>query len=815
MKISYNWLRDYIDVSISADKLKDILTNLGLEVEGIEEYESIKGGLEGLVVGKVLECEKHPNADKLKVTKVDIGEDTPLNIICGAPNVEVGQKVVVAKIGTKVFINKKEVELEKVKIRGIESEGMICAEDEIGLGNSHEGIIVLDERFEVGKPLKDYFDIYKDIVFEIGITPNRIDAASHFGVARDLAAYLSLKNPIKANLPDVSSFKVDDNSYPIEVVIKNTKACRRYAGVSISGVKIQESPQWLKNRLKAIGLNPINNVVDITNYVLHEMGQPLHAFDADKIAGKKIIVQNVQNGTKLITLDEKERFLTESDLIICDVEKPLCIAGVMGGLESGVTENTINVFLESAYFDPGNIRKTSKHHGLVTDSSFRFERGVNPELTIYALKRAALLIQNIAGGKVSSDIIDVYPVPFIPSVIELHYDYFKKLSGLDIPINTLKNILKSLDFEIKEEHDDFIVLIAPLYRVDVTRPADVVEEVLRIYGYDNVPMPNKFSFSFSYDSFPENEKIIDKISDFISAQGFNEIMCNSLTASSYYKNLKKYPLNRCVKIINPLSSELDVLRQTLLFGGLESIVRNVNRKINNLRFYEFGNVYFFENGDPSNLENYKEELHLGIWLHGNTSENNWITKPQKYTFFHLKGIIELLFERLGVDIYKLNQEYLNDDIFVEGLVFLFNDKQVVEMGIINPVLLKKFEIEDDVLFAEINWNLLVDLSKQNSIEFKELINFPEVRRDLSMILDKNITYIQIKNVAFETEKILLKRINLFDVYESEQIGKDKKSYALSLYLQDNTKTLTDNEIDDVMNRLMKAFEEKLGAQIRK
>jgi len=815
MKISYNWLRDYIDVSLPVEKLKDILTNLGLEVEGIEEFESIKGGLEGLVVGKVLECEKHPNADKLKIAKVDIGKEQPLNIVCGAPNVEAGQKVVVATLGTKVFINKKLVKLEKSKIRGVVSEGMICAEDEIGLGDSHEGIIVLDDKYEVGKPLKDYFDIYKDFVFEIGITPNRIDAASHFGVARDLAAFLSIKNPIKANLPDVSSFKVDDNSYPIEVVIKNTKACKRYAGVSISGVKIQESPQWLKNRIKAIGLNPINNVVDITNFVLHEMGQPLHAFDADKIAGRKIIVQNVEKGTKLVTLDEKERILTENDLLICDSEKPLCLAGVIGGLESGVTTNTVNVFLESAYFDPGTIRNTSKYHGIITDSSFRFERGVNPELTIYALKRAALLIQNIAGGKISSDIIDVYPVPFVPFVIQLSYEYFKKLSGLELSKEVLINILKSLDFEIKEENKDSMVLIAPLYRVDVTRPADVVEEVLRVYGYDNVPIPNKFSFSISSKSFPENEKITYEISNFISALGFHEIMCNSLTSSDYYKNLEKFPLKYCVKILNPLSSELNVLRQTLLFGGIESIVRNVNRRINNIRFFEFGNVYFLKNDDPTRLENYNEEMHLGIWLYGNTSDDNWITHPQKYTFYHLKGVVELLFKKLGVDIDKLDMEYVRDEIYADGLMFLNKDAKIIELGVVNSLILKKFEINDNVFFAEINWDKLVELSKQNKVEYEELINFPEVRRDLSMILDKNITYLQLKNLAFETEKKLLKKINLFDVYEGEQIGKNKKSYALSFILQDKTKTLTDKEIDDVMNKLMNAFEQKLGAQIRK
>jgi phenylalanyl-tRNA synthetase beta chain len=819
MNISYNWLKDYIKIDLKPEEVSQILTNIGLEVEAIETYEQVKGGMEGLVIGKVLTCEKHPNADKLSVTTVDIGKGEPLHIVCGAPNVAAGQKVVVAPEGVTLYKGNESLTLQKVKIRGEISEGMICAEDEIGIGTDHEGIIVLEDDLPVGKPAKDHYQIEHDTIFVIGLTPNRIDSSSHYGTARDIAAFLSQKSKVLLTKPDVSAFKTDSVNFPVEVIIENPDSCRRYAGVSVAGVTIAPSPEWLQKKLLAIGLSPINNVVDITNFVLHELGQPLHAFDADRIAGKRIIVKNMPAGTRFTTLDGQEHELSSEDLMICDGERPVALAGIFGGLESGITDATKNVFIESAYFNPVSVRRTSKRLGINTDSSFRFERGADPTITILALKRAAMLMKELAGGKIASDIVDVYPSPIEPCMVELSYKNIDRLIGKKIEHNLIKNILKSLEFEIKQENEQGLAVLVPPYRVDVTREADVIEEILRIYGYNNVEISEELHGSISYTSKPDREKIVNIVSDYLTDSGFHEIICNSLTKAGYYDNLVGYTSERLVRILNPLSNDLNVLRQTLLFGGLETIIHNANRKNPNLMLYEFGTCYFYDkknmNNDP--LDNYSEYQHLALFMTGKKNETNWLTKEDSFSFFDLKAYIENIFLKLGFQVDDFQTEDLENrkDIFSKGLAYRHQKDTIAEFGLVASRLLKMFDLKADVFYANLYWDRIINKLRDHKIRFSELPKYPEVKRDLSMILDKSVTYEQIKKLAYQTESSLLKNVHLFDVYDGEGIEKSKKSYAVTFVLQDLTKTLVDSEIDEVMARLMSAYEKKLGAKIRK
>lgn len=814
MRISYNWLKQYIDLKPEPQEVSKILVNLGLEVESLEQWQSIKGGLEGFVVGQVLECSKHPNADKLSLIKVDIGTDEQLSIVCGAPNVAAGQKVIVATVGTKIYSGSEVFEIKKSKIRGELSEGMICAEDEMGIGESHDGIMVLDPDVKVGTLAKDYFKVENDWVFEIGLTPNRIDSASHYGVARDLAAYFTQSSPVLLTKPSIEKFETENTSLTIPVIVENNEACKRYSGVTLSGVTIKESPEWLKNRLLAIGVRPINNVVDITNYVLHEFGQPLHAFDADMIKGKKVIVNTLQEGTFFTTLDEVERKLSSADLMICNESEGMCMAGIFGGLHSGVTETTKNIFLESAYFNPVWIRKSARRHNLNTDSSFRFERGTDPNNTILALKRAALLIKEIAGGSVSSELMDVYPEPVQHFKVDIIYKGINSLIGKNLDKKIIKNILKSLEIIIDNETEEGLSLLVPPYRVDVKREADIVEEIMRIYGYNNIEFTDKVLSTLTYSTKPEPSAIQNLISDFLSGQGFHEIMCNSLTKSSYYETRETFK-DTIAYIINPLSSDLNCMRQNLVFGGLESIAYNINRKNQNLKFYEFGNCYFFNKKDTTNkLDQYSENLRLGIFLTGLETEPNWITNPRNITLFHLKSFVDNALKKAGLTNKVISLPIENSDIYSNGLVYEINNQKVAELGIINNKLLKEFDIKQEVFVGEINWTLLLKLIQNRKITYKEISKYPEVKRDLSMILDSSVKYEQIVKLTEKTEKKLIKDINLFDVYQGEKIEKGKKSYAVSFILQDEEKTLTDQQIDKVMSNLMKVFENELGAKIR-
>jgi len=815
MKISYNWLKNYIDTDLSPNEAAKILTNTGLEVEGIEHFESVKGGLEGLVIGKVTTCKKHPNADKLSVTTVDVGEEKELPIVCGAPNVAQGQKVVVAKVGTTLYLGNDELKIKKAKIRGEVSEGMICAEDEIGLGTSHEGIMVLDDSAKEGTPANQYFEIETDTIFEIGLTPNRIDGASHIGTARDLAAFLNLNKKIDIKKPSVAHFKVDNNNLPIEIEIENREACPRYTGITVSNIKIGQSPQWLQNKLKAIGLNPINNLVDISNFVLHETGQPLHFFDADKIEGKKVIIKTLKEGTIFTTLDGKERKLSAEDLMICNPKEGMCIAGVFGGIKSGVTENTKNVFIESAYFNPVFIRKTAKRHGLHTDASFRFERGADPNNTIYPLKRAALLIKEIAGGDISSDIVDIYPHPVKNCTIDLTYKNLKRLTGKEIDKDIVKKILKSLDIKIIHENDELLNLEIPTYRVDVTREADVIEEILRIYGYNNIEITDHVNSSISYSQKPDKEKIQNLISETLTASGFHEIMCNSLTKAEYYTDLTSYPANHLVSIFNPLSNDLNVMRQTLLFGGLESIAHNINRRNPDLKLYEFGNCYYKKKTENENpLKKFKENRQTAIFITGNKTTESWVNKQEPATFFYLKSFVENILEKLGIDSNQMQQNEVKKDIFSDGLTYSVNNKILVDFGFVNKKILKTFDIDVPVYYAEFNWDNVLKVTATHHIRFTEIPKYPEVRRDLALLIDKEVRFNQIKELAYKTEKKLLKKVSLFDVFEGEKLGNHKKSYAVSFILQDEHKTLTDKQIDKIMNNFIRVFEKEIGAQIR-
>ena len=817
MKISYSWLKEYIDVNLTPQKMSDILTSIGLEVESLEKVEAVKGGLKGVVIGQVLTCAKHPDADKLSITTVNIGKTEPLNIVCGAPNVAAGQKVMVATVGTTLYFNDSELTLKKTRIRGQLSEGMICAEDELGLGTSHDGIMVLPSDAPIGTPASDFFNLEDDYQFEIGLTPNRIDAASHFGVARDLAAYLNLTKDTKATKPSVDHFKIDSNNLPIPVEVKNAEACPRYSGLTISNVRVGPSPEWLQKRLRSIGLSPINNVVDVTNFVLHEVGQPLHAFDADKIEGKKVVVGTLPQDSPFTTLDDVERKLSSEDLMICNTTEGMCIAGVFGGNKSGVNEGTKNIFLESAYFNPVWIRKTAKRHGLSTDASFRYERGADPNITIWALKRAAMLIKEITGGKISSEIVDVYPNPVENFRVELSIDYTTKLIGKNIPKETIRQILTGLDIAIEAENDDMLSLSIPPYRVDVQRPADVVEEILRIYGYNNVEISNKVNSTLAHSTRPNKQMVTKLISDTLTGIGMYEIMCNSLTKKAYYDKLKTYPTENTVEIINPLSTDLNGLRQTLLFGGLESVIYNINRKKGNLKLYEWGNCYTFDKTKESYevaLKAYNEDMRLALWLTGDDTEESWMKKQEKITFYHLKANVFNILDKLGIDTNSLNLSEAPSDIFEYGISLVINGKTFGYLGMVSKRICKDFDIKQEVYFAELEWESLFKMAKKNRVQFNEIPKYPEVRRDLALLVNEDVTFAQIKEVAQKSERKLVKDINLFDVYKGANLGEGKKSYAVSFILQDDSKTLTDKQIDKVMNNLIGAFDRDLGAQIR-
>lgn len=809
MKISYNWLKQFIKIDWNAEKTGELLTDLGLEIEGIDAYQSVKGGLEGVIIGEVLTCEQHPNADRLKVTTVNIGAKEPLHIVCGAPNVEAGQKVPVATIGTTLYTLEGEAwTIKKGKIRGEVSEGMICSEDEIGLGTSHDGIMVLDKDIKVGTPAAEIFEVENDHVFEIGLTPNRADAMSHFGVARDLKAGL-IQQDINLELitPSVSAFHVDNRALKIDVDLKDKKRAPRYCGVTISGLKVEDSPSWLQHRLKAIGLSPINNVVDATNYVLHELGQPLHAFDADKINGKKIIVKTLPTGTKFVTLDEVERELHEEDLMICDgKENPMCIAGVFGGIHSGVTEETTSIFLESAYFDPVSIRKTAKRHALNTDASFRFERGIDPNITEYALKRAALLIAEIADGEITSDVIDEYPLKIEDFQVRLSFENAKNLIGEDIPREIIKRILMSLDIKINNVTETGLGLTVPSYRNDVQREADIIEEILRVYGYNNVGTTEKLNASISNSSRFEDHKVQNVIGNQLVSQGFYEIMANSLTSPDYAKLSEQLKEEHNVTMLNPLSTDLSVLRQSLLFSGLEAITHNINRRQTSLKLFEFGKTYHNYN------ETREEHKHLSLLVTGNKTADRWNAENKPSDFFYLKGNVDAILNRLGIS--RARTSPIKNDVFSEGLSLGLGKTKLVDFGIVKKSILKKFGISQEVLFADFNWDNILEVAKRNKITFTDIPKYPEVRRDFALLLDQSVSFEEIHKIANQSEKQLLKNVNLFDVYEGKNLPKGKKSYAVSFTLQDEHKTLTDKQIDKIMSKLQSNFENQLGAELR-
>ena len=829
MNISYNWLKRYLSLTDSAEDVAKILTSIGLEVGKIEKVQTIKGGLEGLVVGEVITCVDHPNSDHLHITTTRVAPDAePLQIVCGAPNVAAGQKVIVATVGTVLYSGDEKFTIKKGKIRGEESLGMICAEDEIGVGTSHEGIMVLPADTPVGMPAKEYFGVEDDTLIEVDITPNRADGASHYGVARDLYAYYKAKGDeaIRLEKPSVEDFTVNSHALPIEVVVENAEACPRYTGVSIKGVTIKESPDWLKKALNTIGIRPINNVVDVTNFVLHEMGQALHSFDADKIKGNKVIVKNAAEGQKFITLDGIERTLSAADLMICNAEEPMCIAGVFGGQDSGISETTTNVFLESAYFDPVSIRKTARRHQLSTDASFRYERGCDPNNTLYVLKRCALLIQEVAGGEIAMEITDQGKTTFEPFPVELNIDRVNALIGKEIGEELIEHILRAMEVEIYSKDGKDWQLGVPRYRVDVQRECDVVEDILRIYGYNNVEFPEKLNTSLSYNPKPNPVALQIRISEQLTAQGFNEILNNSLTKVSYYEPLESFSLATCVKIMNPLSQDLGVMRQTLLFGGLESIQRNANRKNTDLKFYEFGNCYHYnaqkiadrQAKDPhwtyDPLYAYYEEPHLALWITGNKTAQSWVSKEEKSSFYQLHAFVANVLRRMGVANYKLTPLAAND-LFDDGQAILApNGKQIGVMAIVAQKQRKAFDIDNPVYYADLDWNMLLRLNKQYKPVINDLPKYPEVKRDFALLVDKSVTFAELAQAAYAAEKKLLKSVNLFDVYEGKNLEAGKKSYALSFILQDTENTLKDKQIEVIMAKLQKTFEEKFGAKLR-
>lgn len=820
MNISYKWLKEYVDFNLSPDEVCKALTSTGLEVAGLEEVQSIKGGLKGLYVGKVLTCEMHPNSDHLHVTTVDLGHEQPSQIVCGAPNVAAGQKVIVADIGCVLYDGDNEFTIKKSKLRGVESFGMICAEDEIGVGSSHDGIIVLPENAPVGQPAAEYYNLESDWLIEIDITANRADALSHWGVARDLYAWL-VRNGYETKLhrPSCDEFVVDNNSLPISVDIENTEACRRYACVSLTDCEVKESPDWLKNKLTTLGLRPINNIVDITNYIMMAYGQPLHCFDADMVVGHKIIVKDKNEGKKFITLDGEEHTLSEHDLAICNAEEPMCIAGVFGGKGSGTYDSTRHVVLESAYFHPTWIRKSARRHGLSTDASFRFERGIDPDGVVYALKQAAILCKQLAGGKISMDICDVYPSPIESPVVELNYDYVNSLIGKNIPTEIVKSIVESLEMKILNEDNSSITLKVPAYRVDVQRPCDVVEDILRIYGYNNVEIPTQLKSSLVIKGEEDQKyKLENIIAEQLVGCGFKEIMNNSLTKSAYYEDLNKYPASNLVNIMNPLSSDLNVMRQTMLFGGLESIAYNANRKNANLRFFEFGNIYLFDEAkknedDP--MQAYNEEHHLALWLSGKRVEGSWIHPNEDSSFYELKAYVNNVLSRVGVAQGMLVQKSSDNNIFSKGIALENRGgKTIVDMGVLNKKLQVKMGIDSPVYYAEINWNGLMKMIKKGKVLFSPISKYPAVSRDLALLIDKDVDFATIEQIARQSERKLLKRVELFDVYEGKNLPAGKKSYAVNFILQDEQKTLNDKQIDAIMQKMIQNLKKKIGAELR-
>lgn len=820
MNISYKWLKEYVDFDLTPQEVCDALTSEGLEVGALEEVQSIKGGLKGLYVGKVLTCDMHPNSDHLHVTTVDLGHETPSQIVCGAPNVAAGQKVIVADIGCVLYDGDKEFVIKKSKLRGVDSFGMICAEDEIGIGTDHNGIIVLPEDAPVGQPAAEYYKLESDWLIEVDITANRADALSHWGVARDLYAWL-VQNGYKTSLhrPDCSAYSVDNNDLPVDVTIENTDACKRYACVSITDCDVKESPEWLQNKLRVIGLRPINNIVDITNYIMMAYGQPLHCFDADMVKGHHIVVKTMPEGTPFVTLDGVEHKLSEHDLAICNEEDAMCIAGVFGGKGSGTYDTTKNVVLESAYFHPTWIRKSARRHGLSTDASFRFERGIDPNITIYALQQAAILCKQLAGGKVSMEIKDVYPEPMEDFKVDLKYDYVNSLIGKVIPQETVKSIVTSLEMKIDAEDAEGIKLSVPPYRVDVQRPCDVVEDILRVYGYNNVEIPTQLKSSLVIKGDEDNKhKLENIVSEQLVGSGFNEILNNSLTKSAYYNGLNEYHSDNLVKIMNPLSSDLNVLRETLLFGGLESIAHNANRKNPNLRLFEIGNVYHFsperQNADNP-MQAYKEETHLALWISGKRVSGSWAHPDEDSTIFELKAYLLNIFRRIGLSVASVVFKTSENDIFQKGLsVTNRGGKLLAEYGIVSKKLQKEAGIESPVYYADINWTAVTKAIKKNTVSFREISKYPAVSRDLALLIDNNVEFAEVERIAYQTEKKFLKRVELFDVYEGKNLPSGKKSYAVNFILQDEEKTLNDKQIDAIMNKLIANLKKQLNAELR-
>ncbi len=820
MNISYNWLKRYLTSELSAEQVATTLTDIGLEVDGIEKIETIKGGLASVVIGHVVKCEPHPDSDHLNITEVNVGTDTNLQIVCGAANCRAGLKVVCATVGAVLYPtgSDEEFKIKRSKIRGVESLGMLCAEDELGLGYGHEGIMELPEDAVVGTPAKEYFNIEDDYLIEIGLTPNRVDAASHIGVARDLVAYLKSRDmPYEFNMPSVDDFAIDSKEGALTVEVENSEAAPRYAALTVRGCKVAPSPEWMQNDLRAAGLTPKNNLVDITNYILFELGQPLHAFDADKIAGGKIVVKTVEEGTKFTTLDDVERTLTAQDLMICSAEEPMCIAGVFGGKESGISDSTVNVLLESAYFNPVWVRKSAKRFGLNTDASFRFERGIDPNIQIYALKRAAILMKEYAGGEIVGDIIDIYPTPIDHFRFDISMDRTRQLIGKDIPTETIRKIIEALDIKIEREEGEVLSVAVPPYRVDVQREADLIEDILRIYGYNNVEIPLHVKSTISYAPRPDKSRLMNTAADFLSANGYIEIMSNSLTKSDYYEGLKSYPAENAVRIINPLSSDLNVMRQTLLFNTLECVELNANRRNGDLRIYEFGNCYYYDGeakNDEKILSPYSENYRLAVTVTGTADVASWNKKSSEASFFTLRAMVEKLISRFGIDIYSLKSSSTDSDLFSEGISLALNGKTLIEMGVVAPAMRKKFDIKQDVFYAEIDFDALVKSTRKHKITVSELSKFPEVKRDLALLIDKGVSFEQLRTVALQSEKKILKSVSLFDVYEGDKLPEGKKSYALSFILEDKTQTLTDKVIEKTMGNIQRQIERQCGAQIR-
>lgn len=808
MKVSYNWIKNYLNVDLSAEDCAKVLTDTGLEVEGIHDIESVKGGLKGLLVGEVLTCEQHPNADRLRKTTVDLGTEI-LDIVCGAPNVAAGQKVVVATVGTVLYDDKGEsFKIKKGKIRGEASHGMICGSDEIGLGGAHDGIMVLESDTQVGTLASDYFNIELDTVFEIGLTPNRSDAMGHLGVALDLKAGLAAQGQsLELIKPSIEAFNVANTNLSLQVEVEDQDACPRYAGLTLTGLDVKESPEWLSTKLKALGLTPVNNVVDVTNYVLHETGNPLHAFDADKIKGNKVVVKKLPKDTKFTTLDDQERKLGAEDLMICNAEEPMCIAGVFGGLDSGVTKDTKSIFLEAAYFNPVCVRKTAKRHGLNTDASFRFERTVNPNNVIWALKRAALLIQEVAGGSVSSEVTDIYPKPIEHFTVDFSYAKCDQLIGEAIDRSTIKSILVNLEIEVLEEHKDGLKLSVPPYRADVKREVDVIEEILRIYGYNNIDMTGRINASLSIVPKPDTHKVQEQVSDLLSSNGFHEAMCNSLTKGSHTDGLESFKKESQVLLLNPLSQDLNAMRQTLLFGGLESLAYNINRKVSDVMLYEFGKTYNRYGDD------FVEERRLALWTTGKKQEENWNASKSRVDFFLMRGFVEKLLHKLGLNK-GISMSQIQSDIFSEGVCYKVRKKKVLETGTVRKSVLKSFGIKQEVFYTDINWDLVLEMLKNQKTNYKEVSKFPAVRRDLALLMDKQVAFAELESVAMRCDKNLLKEVKLFDVYEGDKLAAGKKSYALSFVFRDDSKTLTDKVVDKAILKIFKSLEHQLSVELR-